>query len=480
VSEELSQLSATRQIELYRSGKLSPVEVTKAALARIEELNPTVNAFCLVAADQAMAAARASEARWAKGEPQGRIDGVPATIKDLVLSAGWPTLRGSRAVNRDQPWTEDAPAVARLREQGAVFLGKTTTPEFGWKGLTDSPLTGVTPNPWNLAHTAGGSSGGAGVAATLGLGTLHIGTDGGGSIRIPSSFCGVMGIKGSFGRVPVYPPSPFASLSHVGPMTFSVGDAALMLSVIAGADPRDANALPHEPRDYLAAIEAGISGSRIAFSPDLGYAKVDPEVARLVRQGVGAFKDLGATVEEAGPGFATVLDMFRIVWYAGAAQLYRSFSDAQREVLDPGFVAVAKEGLKITLADYLTNGTARMGLGTAMRRFHERYDFLVTPTMPLPAFPLSQISRRPIPGDAPLGPNGERWDDWSPFTYPFNLTGQPAATVPCGFTPAGLPVGLQIVGRNFDDVGVLRAARAFETAHPEHWQRPNSKNKSRT
>jgi aspartyl-tRNA(Asn)/glutamyl-tRNA(Gln) amidotransferase subunit A len=471
VSEELSQLAATSQVDLYRSGALSPVEVTKAALKRIEALNPKVNAFCLIAPEAALKAARESEARWRNGEPLGRVDGVPATIKDLLLSNGWPTLRGSRAVKRDQAWNEDAPAVARLREQGAIFLGKTTTPEFGWKGITDSPLTGVTPNPWGLERTAGGSSGGAGVAAALGLGTLHLGTDGGGSIRIPSSFCGVMGIKPSFGRVPLYPPSPFASLSHVGPMTFSVGDAALMLTVIAGTDPRDASALPYEPRDYLAALEAGIKGARIAFSLDLGYATVDPEVARLFRAALPSFEALGASVEEALPGFANPLEMFRTLWHAGAAQLWRLFGEQHRAVLDPGLVTVANEGLKITLADYLTNGTNRLALGAQIRQFHQRYDFLVTPTMPLPAFALRSVS-----GDAPLGPNGERWDDWSPFTYPFNLTGQPAATVPCGFTAQGLPVGLQIVGPPFDDVGVLRAARAFETAHPEHWKRPELKN----
>jgi aspartyl-tRNA(Asn)/glutamyl-tRNA(Gln) amidotransferase subunit A len=474
VSEELSQLSAVRQIELYRSGALSPVEVTRAALRRIEQINPRLNAFCLIEAESALTAARASEARWHKGEPLGRIDGVPTTIKDLVLTAGWPTLRGSRAIDRNQAWTEDAPAVARLRAHGAVLLGKTTTPEFGWKGLTDSPLTGITRNPWNDAHTSGGSSGGAGVAASFGLGTLHVGTDGGGSIRIPSSFCGVFGIKASFGRVPVYPPSPFASLSHLGPMTYTVGDAALMLGVIAEPDPRDANALPYEPRDYLAALDAGIAGLRVAFSPALGYAKVDPDVARLVRAAALSFEGLGATVEEAEPGFDNPLSMFRTVWYAGATQLYRSLTPAQRDVLDPGLVVIANEGAKVTLADYLSNMTARMALGSVVREFHQHYDLLITPTMPLPAFPLNAIATGPIPGDAPLGANGERWDDWSPFTYPFNLTGQPAATVPCGFTAKGLPVGLQIVGRPFDDVSVLRAARAFEAAHPDHWRRPRA------
>ncbi|MGD9535925.1 MAG: amidase [Alphaproteobacteria bacterium] len=467
MSEELSQLSAVRQVELYRKGELSPVEVTQAALKRIEQVNPRLNAFCLVDAEAALKAAKESEARWQRGEPLGRVDGVPATIKDLVISKGWPTLRGSRAVDPKQPWAEDAPAVARLREHGAVFLGKTTTPEFGWKGLTDGPLTGATRNPWSDRHNAGGSSGGAGVAAAHGLGTLHIGTDGGGSIRIPASFCGVFGFKASFGRVPVSPPSPFASLSHLGPMTFTVGDAALMLSVIAEPDPRDANALPYEPRDYLAALDAGIAGARIAFSPTLGYAKVEPDVAKAVAEAVRAFEAAGAHVEAAEPGFDNPLAMFRTVWHAGAAQLVRSFSPAQRALLDPGFAVIAGQGEALTLAAFMDNLTARMALGAAMRRFHERFDFLVTPTMATTAFPL-----KPEYGGTPQGFDDTVWDDWSPFTYPFNLTGQPAATVPCGFASNGLPVGLHIVGRPYDDVGVLRAARAFEAAKPEHWRRP--------
>jgi aspartyl-tRNA(Asn)/glutamyl-tRNA(Gln) amidotransferase subunit A len=388
-----------------------------------------------------------------------------------VLSKGWPTLRGSRTVDPAQAWTEDAPAVARLREHGAVFLGKTTTPEYGWKGLTDGPLTGATRNPWSHAHNAGGSSGGAGVVAAHGLGTLHIGSDGGGSIRIPSSFCGVFGFKASFGRVPVYPPSPFASLSHLGPMTFTVSDAALMLGVIAEPDPRDATALPYEPRDYLAALEAGIAGARVAFSPALGYAEVAPDVARLVAEAVKAFETAGAHVEVAAPGFDTPLSMFRTVWYAGAAQLVRSFKPEQRELLDPGLVIVAERGKQLSLAAFMDDTTARMALGAAMRRFHERFDFLVTPTMATTAFPLKSQY-----GGASQGFDDTVWDEWSPFTYPFNLTGQPAATVPCGFASNGLPVGLQIVGRPFDDVGVLRAARAFESAKPEHWRRPPDQN----
>src|SRR5258707_5877762 len=294
---ELGFMSATELLDAYRRKALSPVEATKAALARLERLEPKLNAFVLVDAEGALAAARESEARWVKGMPKGLVDGVPTTIKDIVLTKGWPTLRGSLLSKRDQASDEDAPAVARLRGHGAVFLGKTTTPEFGWKALGDSPLTGITRHPSNLGHTPGGSSAGAASATAVGMGALAIGTDGAGSIRIPSSFTGLFGIKPTFGRVPAYPPSAFGLVSHVGPMTRTVEDGALMLSVLAGADWRDSYALPADGRDYRHGIDGGVKGLTIGFSPDLGYATVDPEVARAVAAAVQVFAELGATVE---------------------------------------------------------------------------------------------------------------------------------------------------------------------------------------
>ncbi len=464
MSDEICLMSALDLLAAYEAGDLSPVEVTAAVLKRIHDLNDTYNAFCLIDDEGAMAAARASEIRWLEGAPEGRLDGVPVSVKDLVLAEGWPTLRGSKTTVRDQPWDEDAPAVARLRAHGAVLLGKTTTPEFGWKGVTDSPLTGVTKNPWNTAHTSGGSSGGGAVAALCGMGPLHIGTDGGGSVRIPCAFSGIFGIKANFGRVPVYPASPFASLSHLGPMTRSVADAALMLSVMAEPDTRDANALAYEARDFGAVLEAGIGGLRAAFSPDLGYVNVDPEAAQLVSEAVKSFASLGVEVEQADPGFDNPQGIFRAHWYAGAAHILRAMTDEKRQLVDPGLRTVAEMGEEITMEDYLNAVLARGRLTAGMREFHQSYDLLLTPTMPLPAFPLGSNS--------PIGSDGATWDDWSPFTYPFNLTGQPAATVPCGFTSGGLPVGLQIVGRNYDEVNVLRAAYAFEAAHPGHRKTP--------
>jgi aspartyl-tRNA(Asn)/glutamyl-tRNA(Gln) amidotransferase subunit A len=457
-TQDVAMLSATELMSLYRRKELSPVEVLEAALSRVDAFDGIVNAFRQVDADAAKEAARASEKRWLDGEPLGLVDGVPTTIKDLVLARGWPTLRGSRVTDPNQSWDEDAPATARLREHGAVLLGKTTTPEFGWKGVTDSPLTGITRNPWNTNCTPGGSSGGAAVAAALGMGALHIGTDGGGSVRIPAGFTGIFGHKPSYGRVPAYPASQFPNLAHVGQMTRSVGDAALMLTVMSQPDARDWTALPYDGRDYRVGLDEGVSGLRIAFSPTLGFADVDPSVEDKVRAAVQTLGDLGANVEEIDPGFESPRSLFLTLWFSGVARMIANFTDEQRELLDPGLLHIAEMGAETTLADYLKVSADRIALGEHMKRFHETYDLLVTPTLPIPAFDAGI--------DFPSKDVYARWADWTPFTYPFNLTQQPACSVPCGFTPDGLPVGLQIIGPMFDDALVLRAARAFESAQP--------------
>ncbi|GAB4182540.1 MAG: amidase [Thalassobaculales bacterium] len=456
-------LSATECLALYRRRRLSPAEVVAACLARVERLDGGVNAFCLVDGEAAMAAARAAEARWMKGAPLGPVDGVPATIKDLFVSAGWPTLRGSRTVDPAGPWTEDAPAVARLRESGAVFLGKTTTPEFGWKGLTDGPLTGITRNPWNRQRTPGGSSGGAAVAAALGMGALHLGTDGGGSIRIPAGFTGVFGIKPSFGRVPAHPPSVMGTLSHCGPITRTVADAALMLKVIAGPDERDPLALPPDPRDYRIGLEDGLAGLKIAYSPRLGGPAIHPEVAAAVVGAVETLADLGAEVTEAEPDLGDALPLFYTHWYAGAARLVDGIPADRHAEMDPGLLAAAERGRRIGIVEYGKAQAARIELSRRAKAFLSRYDLLVTPTLPLPAFEAGILL--PAPG-IPGWPAMTDWADWSPFSVPFNLTQQPACSIPCGFSSDGLPIGLQIVGPHHADGLVLRAARAFESARP--------------
>jgi aspartyl-tRNA(Asn)/glutamyl-tRNA(Gln) amidotransferase subunit A len=458
LSDDPALWPATVLLDAFRQRTMSPVEATQMALKRIADADKGLNAFCLVDAEAALASARAAEARWAKGAPMGRVDGVPATIKDLLITRGWPTLRGSNNIRRDQAWDEDAPAVARLRENGAVILGKTTSPEFGWKALGDSPLTGITRNPWKTDRTPGGSSAGAAVAAAAGMGALHIGTDGGGSIRIPAAFCGIFGHKPTYGRVPQFPPSPFAVVSHAGPMTRTVGDAALMLTVLAGADDRDAYALPPDGRDFSAGLEDGVKGMRIAFSPRLGYAKVDPEVASSVAAAAKVFVELGAIVEETDPGFESPRDAFYVLWASGGAKVVAGFQPRDHQAMDPGLVAMAKVGDNFSARDYLDAEAIRAALVLRMNLFHRKYDLLLTPTVAVPALPVSQDLNDPA--------TEKHWIDWTPFSYPFNLTRQPAASVPCGLTKAGLPIGLQIVGRLNDDARVLRAARAFETARP--------------
>jgi aspartyl-tRNA(Asn)/glutamyl-tRNA(Gln) amidotransferase subunit A len=458
-ASEIAFTSALDLAAMYRAKALSPVEATEALFARLNALQPDLNAFCVVDRDGAFAAAHASEARWVKGRPLGPLDGVPVTIKDLVPMRGFPTLRGSRLIDPAQDWAEDGPAVARLREAGAVILGKTTTPEFGWKAIGDSPLTGITRNPWNLQHTPGGSSAGAAAACAAGIAPLHVGSDGAGSIRIPSAFTGIFGIKATFGRVPAHPPSPMGLLSNVGPMARSVRDAAAMLNVLARPDPRDPYTLPPETRDYLAGIDGGVRGLRIAYSPDLGVAKVDPEIAACCAAAARQFEALGAFVEEVGAIFPSPREALLTLWGAGAARVLAAFPKERHALCDPGLVAVAVEGERIRAVDYVAADLARTALGATMAEFHRRYDLLLTPMMPVPALPVGQDLNDPA--------TERSWIDWSPFSYPFNLTRQPAASIPCGLTGTGLPIGLQIVGPLYAEDRVLQAARAFEQTQPE-------------
>jgi aspartyl-tRNA(Asn)/glutamyl-tRNA(Gln) amidotransferase subunit A len=380
-------------------------------------------------------------------------------VKDNVWLKGFPSRRGS-ATSSNAAISEDAPAVARLRENGAVILGKTTLPEFGWIGACHSPLTGITRNPWKLDRTTGGSSGGAAAAALLNLGHLHIGTDGAGSIRIPAAFTGVFGIKPTYGRVAAYPASPFSILAHLGPLTRTVTDAALMLSVISGADERDMTAWNTPAPDFRVGLDDGVRGLRVAWSPRLGYVKkLDPEVEAATAQAAQVFADLGAIVEEVDPGFTRPYEMIMAIWGGVSASIVDAIPEKDRAKLDAGFAEIAASGRSVSLNDYLAAVTARQDLAIAMERFHEKYDLLLTPQMPIPALEAGRVT----PAD---GSYGDNWINWSPYTYPFNLTQQPAASVPCGFTSDGLPIGLQIVGPSRRDHRVLRAARAFESARP--------------
>ena len=457
-ASHLADCSANELLQLYRTRRASPVEATQAVLQRIERHNPALNAFCLVDADSALASARQSEARWQAGAPCGDLDGVPVSIKDLILTRGWPTLRGSRTVDAKQPWEVDAPVTARLREAGAVLLGKTCTPEFGCKGETNSPRTGITRNPWNLARTPGGSSGGAAAAVAAGMGPLAVGTDGAGSVRIPAAFCGNFGLKPSFGRVPAYPLSPFGSVAHLGPHTLSVADAALMMNVLKRPDARDWTSLPPDATDYTAGLDDGIRGLKIAYSPTLGYAQVHPEVAQAVAVAVRQLEDLGAHVEQIDPGFEDPLDITTGLWFVGAWTVWNTLTPEQQAVTDPDFRAEALLGHAYSALDVQRLHLRRGELGTSMRQFMTRFDLIATPTVAVPAFEARPAGHSPMEPHAMLG--------WTPFSYPFNLTQQPACTIPCGLTADGLPIGLQLVGPMFDDARVLRAARAYEGVRP--------------
>jgi aspartyl-tRNA(Asn)/glutamyl-tRNA(Gln) amidotransferase subunit A len=455
-ADDIAYKSAQQLTALYARRALSPVEAAQTLFSRLEALQPKLNAFCLVDRDGALAAAGASERRWHDGKPLSPIDGVPATIKDLMLMRGFPTRRGSH-LTENVPDAEDSPAVARLKEAGAVILGKTTTPEFGWIAVGDSPLTGITRNPWNLDRTPGGSSAGAASACAAGIGVLNLGSDGAGSIRIPACFSGVFGIKPSFGLVPAYPPSPMGLLSHHGPIARSVADAAAMLDRIGRPDPRDPYWLPAPARSLLDGIDDGVRGWKIAYSPDLGYAKVDPEIAASVAEAAQRFEELGAHVEQVGKIFDSPRETLLTLWGAGAARIVAGIPAERLKQCDPGFVAVAEAGKTIGAVDYLGADLQRTALGRTMGAFHETYDLLLTPMMPVPALPV---------GEDLNDPSDRHWVDWSPFSYPFNMTRQPAASIPCGLTSGGLPIGLQIVGRLHDDARVLRAARAFEATQP--------------
>ena len=456
---DLADCTASELLALFRSGQTSPVEATQAVLARIERVQPALNAFCLVAADEALAAARASEARWQRGEPLGALDGVPVSIKDLILTKGWPTLRGSRTVDPDQAWDVDAPATARLRESGAVLIGKTTTPEFGCKGETNSPKTGLTRNPWDLSKTPGGSSGGAAAAVAAGCGPLAVGTDGAGSVRIPAAFCGNFGFKPSFGRVPAYPLSPFGTVAHLGPHTMSVRDAALMMNVLAQADARDWTSLPPDGRDYLVGLEDGVRGLRVAYSPTLGYAtNVHPEIAGATARAAERLRELGARVDAADPGIEDPLEITTGLWFVGAWTLWNTLSPAQQKLTDPDFAAEAHLGSAYSALEVQRLHLRRGALGSQLRQFMQHFDLILTPSVAVPAFEVRPAGSIQLDPASMLG--------WTPFSYPFNLSQQPACTLPFGLTAAGLPIGVQLVGPMFGDALVLRAARALESTLP--------------
>src|SRR5476649_1369738 len=461
--DELSWSSAAELGRRYSRKELSPVEAVDLALARAERLQPHLNFLVLTDAPGARAAAKASEARWHKGEPLSPLDGVPTTIKDTTNVKGWPTRYGSHATD-ETPATEDAPVVAKLRAAGMAILGKSTTPEFGWKALTDSPLQGTTRNPWNLAHSPGGSSGGASSLTAAGVSPFNHGNDGGGSVRIPAAHTGLVGLKPSFGRIAQFPAdSPFADVISQGVLARSVLDTAMALNVTAGADPRDWRSLPDESRDYTIGLDEGIRGWKIGLSLDFGHVKADPEVRALVEAAARRFEELGAHVEDVGPLLEPLQKNFEPLWSGSFAVRLRQIPTQLHGKLDPGFRALAERGLAITLSDYARSYEAKSKLARDMKLWHEKYDLLLSPVAPTPPPPVETLYN----SDA-----FPRFTKGAPYTLPFNLTGAPAASMPAGLTKSGLPVGIQIVGPARGDHLVLRAMRAYESALGWTWPQP--------
>lgn len=452
-------------IQGYRSGMLSPGEATQAALERIERTQPTFNAFATVDAEGALAAARNSEARWRRGTPIGPLDGVPTTVKDLLDVRGLPTRRGS-LVTSAEPIAEDSASVARLRAAGAVLLGKTTTSEFGWKGVTDSRLTGITRHPLNPELTPGGSSGGAAVAAALGLGLLHLATDGGGSIRIPAGFCGLFGFKPTFGIVPIHPHPPAGTLWHQGALSRNVDDAIRLMQVLAQPDLRDFQSVPCPP-DVFGTVDGThphqpLHGLTIGYSTDFGFVdsdRIEPDIALQVERAVNTLADLGAVIRPLPTHGEAVLqdpvELMRKLWAIALAVGVDSLPDSRLEWLETTVKDIAAEGAILSAVEYRHLETQRADFYRQVMAWSDGVDVVVTPQLPITAFAAGH--------EVPPRLGYTRWWEWSPFTYPANLTQQPAATVPVGTNDQGLPIAMQVLGRRFQDHLVLRVAKAYES-----------------
>ncbi len=465
---EICRMDAVTLAGKVRAKELSPVEVVDASIERMDKLEPVLHAFCTPGPDQARAAAKQIEADIMTGKDPGPLAGVPVSIKDLVCTKDLPTVSGSH-IYKDFNGGVDDVVVERLREAGAIVTGKTNVPEFGYSGVGHNPVFETTRNPWNLERTPGGSSAGAGAAVASGMGPFAIGSDGGGSVRIPASFSGIVGIKASMGRVPLWPGtkdetmpgvSSWESLECIGPMSRTVADSALMLSVISGPDMRDRRTLPKAEFDWMECLQGDLKGLRVAYSADWGYAAVDPEVRQIVGDAVKVFEsELGCTVEEADPGWD---DPYGAFWGLVAAETdlvgMRKLAEEHAHHMTPHLVDFLNASWT---AEQLTSAVmARKGVANKAAEFMANYDLLLTPTLTVPAFGLHIQGVEKVDGQ--IVPPFQ----WLSFTFPFNMTGQPAASVPAGFTKDGLPVGLQIVGRHLDDPAVIRACANFEKARP--------------
>ena len=466
MDQEFAFKSATELRQLIASGQVSCVELTELFLRRIDALNPKLNAYLTICGDQAMAAARNAQAAVQRGDSIGPLHGIPISVKDLEMTAGIPTTLGS-VLFQDRTPDIDSVVVERVKAAGVVILGKTNTPEFGLSGTTENRLGDACRNPWDTNRTPGGSSGGAAAALASGLCALATGSDGGGSIRIPASFSGVFGIKPSQGRVPRYGGYGYPAANHFsqsGPMSRTVADTALLLQALAGPDPRDPTSMRETPPDFSDGLGQGVAGLRLAWSPDLGYAGVDPEVVRVTESAARGFEELGAVVETPN---LVIDDPFQAFWDVFATASYTSYGhllEERRADFTYYGLRAFEHGAEVTGAD-LSRALLRVDqLRRQMETFFDDYDLLLTPTMAVPAFPIEE--RPSVIGGKAVDPF---WG-YLPFTFPINMTGQTAASIPCGFSAdpasAGMPIGLHVVGPRGAEAKVLQACAAFEQARP--------------
>ena len=446
MSTDLDTMTAMELRRRVTRKDVSPVELTERALAKAEHTQETVNAFFLLMPEAALAAARAAEDAVMRGQPLGLLHGLPFSAKDLMAVAGVPYASGSRAMAKNIA-AVDAPAVERAQAS-----------EFGCKPVGDSPLTGITRHPWNLAKTPGGSSAGAAASVAAGITPFALGTDGGGSFAFRAA-PGLAGIKAHFGRVPVWPTSATPTLAHVGPIARNVGDAALLLTAIGGYDPRDPFSVSAAMPDLLGACRASVGDLRIAYSTTLGYARPDPDVAAIVASAARTFEDLGCKVElvekvlDKDPA-----DLWTAEFYAGVGTRLRSFVENQRDLLDPAVAEVLDAALSQEMRDYYEKVFERYAFRDKVRAFFETYDLLLSPVLPVSSLDAGK--------NMPDHLTDRSLVSWVYYTYPFNLTGQPAAAVCAGIAEDGMPVGLQIVGRALCEYDVVRAAAACERTMP--------------
>ena len=460
---ELFRTPATELVAAIAARQLSPVELTEAVLARIESVNPAINAFLAYDADRALDGARAAESAVMRNEELGPLHGLPVPIKDLEPSAGLRFTSGS-VLQKDQIADFDGAVTGRVKAAGGIIIGKTNTPHLGHKDMCDNLLGEPGRNPWNTDRTPGGSSGGAAAAVAAGICPLAHGSDGAGSIRIPSALCGVFGFKPSFGRLPYWPNLDiWSARSHNGPISRTVADAALFTQAAAGPDPRDPTAIANRPEDYIAAVAdplPALRGLRVAWSADFGYAAVDPDVRRLAGEAALRFAELGCIVETVDPNWDNPRPGAEVCWFVSMAARVGHAYDESPDAFEPSLAEMIRQGRRYTGEEHGRAEVSRTVFYNQSREFFEDYDLLLTPQMPLTAWRVddwpAEIDGTPTPSIF----------DRLPFTYPFNLTGQPAASVPCGFASDGLPVALQIVGRYHADTLVLQAAAALEQIAP--------------